>query len=171
MAKDLTFRGGARPNSGPLPKDYDQKVLEGKAEPRMPFMPNIPSIDMPGAAEWLNQKQKDGEPLSASEIYAKTKQWITERSAEEVVPDMLIQQYAMTFARWMQVEEAISKYGMIARHPTSKAPVKSPFIEMETTYMKNSLLIWMQIQARVGERGVTARVIDPLEEMLNAQDE
>lgn len=62
----------------------------------------------------------------------------------------------MSVARWIQAEEAVSKFGFLARHPTTKAAIASPYISMAQTYMKQVNTTWYQIFQVVKENSMTA---------------
>ena len=72
----------------------------------------------------------------------------------------------MSEARWAQWEEAISEYGMLAKHPTTKNAIASPYVSMSQQYMKQVNQIWYQIfqivKENYAELGFTAmpNVID-----------
>ena len=51
----------------------------------------------------------------------------------------------MSVARWLQCEEAISNYGFIAKHPTTGAPIQSPYVAMSQSFMKQANISWLQI--------------------------
>ena len=53
-------------------------------------------------------KQKNGSDLCAEEIFRETWLWLKARGCEMLVNNQLIEQYAMSVARWIQCEEAIS---------------------------------------------------------------
>ena len=51
----------------------------------------------------------------------------------------------MSIARWIQCEEAISSFGFLAKHPTTGAPIQSPYVAMSQSFMKQANVSWMQI--------------------------
>lgn len=81
----------------------------------------------------------------AAEVYEETWKWLKERNCERWGSVQLIEQYAMSVARWGQCEEAISEYGMLAKHPTTKNAIASPYVSMSQQYMKQVNQIWYQI--------------------------
>ncbi|MCD8187238.1 MAG: P27 family phage terminase small subunit [Ruminococcus sp.] len=71
---------------------------------------------------------------------------------ERLVSPAMIEQYAMSVARWIQCEEAISAYGLLGKHPTvSNSPIQSPFVAMSQSFMKQAQQIWEQIYQIVCE--------------------
>lgn len=71
--------------------------------------------------------------------------WLKERRCEKLVNKRLIESYAQAFARYIQCEEAISKYGMLGKHPTTGDVIASPFIQMSSQFQKTANLIWYEI--------------------------
>ena len=51
----------------------------------------------------------------------------------------------MSFARWIQCEEAISEYGFLAKHPTTGQAITSPYVSMSQSYMKQATQQWSLI--------------------------
>lgn len=96
------------------------------------------NYDIPKPSEYLSAKQKDCQPLGADEIYKETWLWLKERQCEKLVNKRLIEAYAQAFARSIQCEDVISKYGMLGKHPTPGGVISSPFIQMSTQFQKNS---------------------------------
>ena len=149
MAKDGTQRGGQRVGSGRKPSKkntIEQPKLEVTDLPQ-PEM--IEGIDMPPAREFLKREQKGGMPLCAMEIYEDTYRWLKARNCENLVNSTLVEQYAMSVARWIQCEEYISSYGQLAKHPTTGNPITSPYVTMSQSYEKQANQTWYQIYAIV----------------------
>ena len=86
----------------------------------LPEPSDLEGSEMPPVKEFLKTKQKNGKDLCAEEVYTETWKWLKERGCERWVSVQLMEQYAMSVARWVQCEEAISEYGMLAKHPTTK---------------------------------------------------
>ena len=68
---------------------------------------------------------------------------------EKEVNSMLVEQYSMCAARWMQCEEAITRYGLVGKHPTvTTSVVQSPFVSMSHSYYlgmakrRQAYLVW-----------------------------
>lgn len=162
IAKDGTYRGGRRVRAGDKPKPIAEKIQKGE---KVKLLANdipdlyysqleavdlpegacLEGIDMPKPSEYLYAKQKSGIPLGADSIYKETWQWLKERKCEKLVNKRLIESYAQAFARYIQCEEAISRYGMLGKHPTTGGVIASPFIQMSSSFQKTANLIWYEI--------------------------
>jgi len=153
MAKDGTRRGGARLGSGKKRAALLDKINKGQQAEiiDLPTPPDLVGEDMPPVKEFMTQLQHDGSSLCAEEVYTDTWNWLKNRGCEKLVNIQLVQQYAMSVGRWIQTEEAISKYGMLAKHPTSGNPIASPYVSMSQNYMKQTNQIWFQIYQIVRE--------------------
>lgn len=155
MAKGGTNRGGARPGAGRKPKALKEKLDAGNPGKRpltkLDIPENIEGVDMPKPGEYLSGLQRDGKPLGADEIYNKVCRWLTKLGCEKLVNPTLVEQYAMSVARWVQCEEAISRLGFLGKHSTTGQPCQSPFVHMSQSYMKQSNLLWATIQQIVKE--------------------
>ena len=57
----------------------------------------------------------------------------------------LIEAYAQAFARYIQCEEAISKFGLLGKHPTTGAAIASPFVAMNQSFSKQVNVYWYEI--------------------------
>ena len=51
----------------------------------------------------------------------------------------------MSVSRWVHCEQIISKYGYIAKHPTTGAAMTSPYVTMSQAYMKQIITIRAEI--------------------------
>lgn len=155
MAKDGTNRGGPRPGSGPKRKPLLEKIQNGKDAKilagELPKPVDISGEEIPPVREYLKAKQKNGSELLASEIFKETWLWLKARGCEKLVSKQIIEQYAMSVARWIQCEEAISEFGYIAKHPTTSNPMASPFVQMSRDYKKQVNADWFQIHQVVRE--------------------
>ena len=151
MAKDGTSRGGTRPGSGRKPKPLTEKLLDGNTGHRktkvMEFgdIPELETVDMPEPHEMLSAEQRDGSVLQAKAIYEKTWKWLEARGCTQLISPQLLERYAMSAARWIQCEEITSSKGMIAAHPTTKAPIASPYINIGLNYMNQMNRLWAEI--------------------------
>lgn len=175
MAKDGTKRGGARPGAGRKPKALKEKLDAGNPGGRKLTVLDIPEtlgadmegVDMPPPGEYLSAVQRDGEKLCAAEIYNQTAAWLKKLGCEKMVNPQLIEQYAMSVARWIQCEEAISRYGFLGKHPTSNAPIQSPYVAMSQNYMKQTNNAWYQIFQVVKENcSVDATDANPMDDAM-----
>lgn len=91
---------------------------------------------MPPVKEYLAAVQRDGTELCAADVFFNTVSWLKSKGVQSVVPEQLVEQYALSVARWIHLETMISKYGYIAKHPTTGAPVQSPYVAMAQSYAK-----------------------------------
>ena len=162
MAKDGTNRGGARPGAGRKKKALADKIMEGKALP--PVTP-IEGVDMPDIKEYLTESQHTGE-LHADEVYRETWEWLARNGCAQYVNPTQLEEYAMTTARWIQLERVISEFGFLSRHPTTGAPMTSPFVSMALSFLKQSTLIWYQILQTVKEHSVEPVTGSPRDDMM-----
>lgn len=153
MAKDGTMRGGPRPGTGPKKKALADKISEGKAAGALVLEPpdELVGVEMPPVKDYMKQAQKGGETLCAEDVYKETWNWLRERGCEKLVIPQLIEQYAMSVARWIAVEVFISDTGYLARHPTTGNAIASPYVSMSRDYMKQVNQIWYQIYQVVRE--------------------
>ena len=156
MAKDGTARGGARIGSGQKPttkkkKDALSRALHNVGE--LPTPDEIEGVDIPPVKDYLKAKQKNGKDLLAEEVFNATYIWLKKRNCEKLVSTQLLEQYAMSVARWIQTEDAISEYGMLAKHPTTGNAIASPYVQMAQAYMKQINATWYQIYTIVKDNG------------------
>lgn len=151
MARDGTARGGPRAGSGRKFKALTEKIESGNPGGRklkvmeLPDTPELKGEDVPDPKDYLSAKQKNGSDLGADEVFKETWLWLKERGCEKLVSTQLIGQYAMSVARWLQCEQAISEYGFLAKHPTTGAACASPYVAMSQQYMKQVNQVWFQI--------------------------
>ena len=170
MAKDGTARGGARIGSGKKPiKKNNVEVLNttfyDMAEFETPD--EIEGVDVPLIKDYLKAKQKNGRDFYAEDIFKTTYLWLKKRGVEKLLGNQLIEQYAMSVSRWIQCEEAISEFGMLAKHPTTGNAIASPYVAMSQAYMKQVNQIWYQIYSIIQDNG-SAEIdeLDPQDLMM-----
>ena len=156
MSKDGTMRGGARPGAGRKPKALADKIAEGNPGKRalkiVDFSDTVTDLsghDMPPPKAYLAEKQKNGHDLVATDIYRETWEWLAERGCEKLIPQQMLEQYAMTVSRWIQCEQAITEYGFLSKHPTSGMAIQSPYVAMSQSFGKMANNLWFQIFAVV----------------------
>ena len=149
MSKDGTNRGGVRIGAGKKNKSLNEKILEGKSESlmRLPMieMPN----DIPQLKKFMTAKQKNGERLRTKIIYSEIWSWLIKRGWEHVVDNQLLEQYAMSVARWQQCEEYISQYGLTGAHPTTGGEMISVYVKMSQDWQKQINQLRYQIYSAV----------------------
>lgn len=142
MAKDGRNRGGRRVRAGAKPVPLKEKLSQGSPATRLTIPAELDVFDLDGAdigdgavlageampepGAYLSTEQRDGKPLGADLAYRETWVWLDERGCTEFVSKRLIEQYAQAFARYVQCEQAISKFGLLGKHPTTGAAIASP---------------------------------------------
>ena len=181
MAKDGTNRGGARVGAGAKKKPLADKIAEGNPGKRkltvIEFEDNATDLEgqqMPKPSKLLSATQKDGKPLVAEEIYKATWEWLAERKCATLVSPQLLERYAMSVARWIQCEEAISDFGFLAKHPTTGNAIQSPYVAMSQNFMSQTNRLWMEIYQIVKENCATeysgeTPMDDAMERLLRAR--
>ena len=144
-------RGPAAGQGGRPPKPLAEKVLDGNPGKRkltvveFPCSSEFHGVNMPPPREMLSAVQKDGKPLIASEIYERTWAWLNERGCASIVSPQVLERYAMSGARWVQCEAAITEYGFLAKHPTTGNAIQSPYVAMSQNYMAQTNRLWYEI--------------------------
>lgn len=149
---------GPRPGTGGRPrKALSEKILEGNPGKRKLKVLDFEKIatepegaDMPPPKEFLSATQRDGSKLSAGDIYKEAWEWLEQRGCSSLVSPALLERYAMSAARWIQCEEAVSKYGYIGKNSTGQ-PIPSPYVTISQNYMKQTNRLWGEIFAIVRE--------------------
>ena len=111
----------------------------------------IKPIEMPPIKEYLKEIQRDGSELGADEVLKETREWLKMRGYADAVSMQVLEQYAFSVARWIHIERLISKYGYIAKHPTTGAPIQSPYVVMAQAYMKQVISIRAEINLLLKE--------------------
>ncbi len=168
MAKDGTLRGGRRVRAGDKPDPLVDKVKKGRSARVMDFpvpdllvdddmgpVSDLTGEDMPEPSAYLSAMQRDGQPLGADVIYRETMRWLKERGCERLINPRLVESYSEAFARYIQCSEAVSNYGLLGKHPTTKAPIASPFVQMMLGFQKQANLLWYEIFDVVKENSMT----------------
>lgn len=180
MAKDGTNRGGARPGAGAKKKALSDKIAEGNPGGRKLTVieftntADLEGQEMPEPNKMLEAIQKDGKALVAGEIFKNTWMWLNERGCASLVSPQLLERYAMSVARWIQCEEAVTEYGFLAKHPTTGNAIQSPYVAMGQNYMTQTNRLWFEIFQIVKEnstseyKGVNPQD-DMMERLLNAR--
>lgn len=111
----------------------------------------IQSVEMPPVKEYLTAIQRDGSELCAADVFSDTMKWLRGKGFDDAVSKQVVEQYAMTVARWVHLEEMVSKYGYIAKHPTTGAPMQSPYVTMAQAYAKQVVMIRDEINRLIKE--------------------
>jgi len=153
MAKDGTLRGGQRVGSGRKSNALTDKIATGRLRDTaiLPEPADLEGYDMPPVRDYMKAHQKDGKALCAEDVFREVYAWLEQRKCEKLVSRQLIDQYAMSVARWVQCEDAISEYGFLAKHPTTGGAIASPYVSMSQQYLKQINQLWYQIYQVVKE--------------------
>ena len=174
MAKDGTRRGGARAGAGRKPKSFTEKMTEGISaeailqKAQLGTTESATDTDLPPMKEYLTEEQKCSIPLCSQLVYQELMHWLKQQGCDKVVEQQLIDSYVMSVARWIQCEQAISTTGFLSSHPTTGAPIASPYVAMSQTYMKQINTIWYAIFQIVKENstGDFGGGTDTMEQLL-----
>lgn len=180
MAKDGTNRGGARIGAGAKKKPLADKIVEGNPGGRkltvMEFSDtaDLQGQTMPAPNKMLDAVQKDGKTLVAGEIYRSAWSWLNKRGCAALVSPQLLERYAMSAARWIQCEEAVTEYGFLAKHPTTGNAIQSPYVAIGQNYMSQTNRLWYEIFQIVkencaGEYSGASPQNDVMERLLTAR--
>ena len=160
MAKDGTNRGGRCVRASAKPGPLGEKLAAGRPATRLEDPLNEPfdvagndigdgavraGETMPEPSDYLSEIQRDGKPLGADLVYRETWQWLDQRGCSHFVAPRLIEAYAQAFARYVQCEQAISKFGLLGKHPTTGAAIASPFVAMSQSFGKQANVYWYEI--------------------------
>ena len=104
--------GGARPGSGQKKKPLSDKILSGNPGKRklevieFTNAADLQGSDMPPPREYLAALQKNGKNTIAIDVYEKTWHWLNERGCANLIPSQLLEHYAMSVSRWVQIGRA-----------------------------------------------------------------
>jgi hypothetical protein len=154
-------RSCARIGSGQKKKPLADKIAQGNPGKRkleiIDFQntADLKGQEMPKPRAMLSAVQKDGKTLVASEIYEITWKWLEERGCAHLVLPQLLERYAMSAARWIQCEEAVTEFGFLAKHPTTGNAIQSPYVAMSQNFMSQTNRLWMEIYQIVKENCAT----------------
>jgi hypothetical protein len=176
MARDGTARGSnIKVNAGRKAKGLAEKIASGNPGGRklkvidLPEGAELPAEDIPEPSAYLMAKQKATGEFDALDIYKYTYRWLKEKGCDKLVSKHMVEQYAMSVSRLIQCEEAISEFGLLAKHPTTGLPCASPFVSMAQNYQKQVNTIWYQIFQVVRENcssEFSSDDADPMEMLL-----
>ena len=159
MAKDGTARGGARVGAGRKSKSLQEKILDGQVADFQVKTSFNDGYEPAPPKEYLTTEQKSGGKLCAELIYKETYQWLKAVGCEKIVTKQLVEDYSLAVARKIQCEEILSKFGLLAKHPTTGEPTTSPFVKMGNDYSKQATQFWCQIYAIVKENNSKGQFI------------
>lgn len=152
MAKDGTARGGRRTGAG-------------RKKEKMTLVTDAVAVKVGKVPAFMTRRQADGEKIKAKQIYEKTMEYLKSVGVEDKVNAQTVEEYAMAAARWIQCEEAVSRLGLIGKHPTTGADIVSPYVTMAQSYAKQMNAAWYNIDAVVRAYGSSIKMSDA-DEML-----
>ena len=159
MAKDGTMRGsGMRVGAGRKPKSLQEKILDGEVAEFKTELNFNEEYEPAPPKEYLTAEQKGGGKLCSELIYKETYRWLKAVGCEKIVTKQLVENYALAVARQIQCEEILSKFGLLAKHPTTGEPTTSPFVKMSNDYSKQATQMWCQIYAIVKENSAKGQI-------------
>ena len=146
---------GPKPGTGGRPrKPLSEKILDGNPGKRnirvLKNYTDLEGADMPNLKDYLMDAQKDGKAFQAEEIYQSVWKWLNDRHCAQHVSAELIEHYALSAARLIQCERAISTYGFLAKNSQGNA-ITSPYITIAQTYMKQANTLWAMIYSIMKE--------------------
>jgi hypothetical protein len=154
--------GGARVGAGKKKKGLADNLLDGNPGKRPLTVVEFKNTSdlqgrvMPKPRDFLSGEQADSLPtLQATDVYEQTWQWLAERQCDHLVLPQLIEQYAMSVARWIQCEECMSDFGFLSKHPTTGKAQLSPFVTASQNFMRQANVLWQQIYQVVRENCAT----------------
>lgn len=169
--KNGANRGGARPGAGRKKKPLTERIEAGQKATVLKA-PEVDALEMPKIKDYFKAEQRMGE-LYAAEVYQETWDWLKERGCATLINPMLLEQYAMSAARWVQLEGINSQYGFISKTAQGNATA-SPFVTQALAYMKQTNQLWYQIYQIVRENCSTTFEGTPqddlMERLLRARD-
>jgi hypothetical protein len=127
---------------------------------------------MPPPHEYLMRQTRGVAENHAKEIYGRLWIWLKERDCHLLVNNEMLQQYAMTLARCEQLENALHDFGFLAKHPTTSAPIESPYAKECQRWQKLAQSQWAQIEVGIADRlryyvDRNAKSTDPLDIIIN----
>lgn len=167
MAKDGSKRGGRRVGAGRKPKSLIEKIDEGRdVDVLEGEKGKLKAYCSPEPEDYMRQKQKAGIDLHAERAFIEVCSWLKDRQCLELVNPYLIKQYAMSVARWAQCETALNEFGLLAKHPTTGAPIASPFQAMANSYLKQAESLWYSINQVVKENCSTPYSGSPQDDLM-----
>lgn len=114
---------------------------------------------------YLSAEQKTGDKLIAESVFNETIEWLKFRGSVDAVPKTLIEQFAMSYARYVYCEDQLSKHGLLTRHPQTGEPLPNPFHKMAIDYCKQATSLWIQIKSFADNFSSSSGVDNPFDNM------
>ena len=146
MAKDGTRRGGARVGAG---RPRKQKPENPETVLQIVTVADAERNSFPAFNRDLCDAKGAYSLATAEDVYYSVYKFARDNGAEGRVPKELVELFAVTYSRWVQVEKEISKDGFTAEHPTTGAPCKSPLVDVSNTYSKQAHNYWYSIWSAI----------------------
>lgn len=156
--------GGPRPGSGRKKKPLAEKLQQDQAGTAVRFPIQPEDADKPDIKDYLDADQRLGE-LHAKEIYVETWQWLKDRGCLNLVNPHLIEQYAMSMGRWVQLESLQSQIGPISKQINREMKV-SPIVTMAQNYLREARALWNEIWYIVQSNCTVPVTDDPSNDMM-----
>ena len=119
--------GKVKERVAPLPK--------APALPKVAALPDAPEITVEEGVsprDYMSdpQNKRNGE-FYAKTIFEEAMAWLDKTGCAKLVEREVVDLYAVSAARWIQCERAISEMSLLAPHPTTKVPIASPYSRSE----------------------------------------
>ncbi|MCD8051899.1 MAG: P27 family phage terminase small subunit [Clostridiales bacterium] len=140
--------GGKRPGAGRRPKPLATKLEDGNPGHRplkVLDLPEIIDLPAPEPHSFVDDDQRMGDPLQAREIFNEVYSWLRSVGCDRMVFSGLVERYAMSAARWIQLERLVSRHGLLSRHPSTKKECRSPLVSEAVTYQNQANRLWDEI--------------------------
>lgn len=147
MDKNGQNKGGARTGAG------------RKKKPNIAFGNSKSEAVKVQAPAFFDSEQQLGEPFLAKQILDEIHAWLAGNDVLKWVPAHLLQMYATSMARWMQAEEKVNQTGFLAEHPTTRAPIASPFVSLSLEFSKAAQGCWWQIHQIIRDATGGAKIV------------
>ena len=166
MAKDGTQRGGKRAGSGRKSKSKMQRILDGAQERSLqlytPEDDEDQEIVVPDLPDWMPKSKKmqltingveiEVPELETERVFRGVWTFLSRLAVVDEIGPHILQMYAFEVARYIQAEQIISLTGFTVPHPTTGAPMASPFVSYSMSYLKQANILWAQISQIVREK-------------------
>ena len=147
MDKNGQNKGGARKGSG------------RKKKPNIAFGNSKDASVKIQAPAFFDSDQQLGEPFLARQILEEINSWLAGNDVLKMVPAHLLQMYSTSMARWMQAEAKVNQTGFLAKHPTTGAPIASPFVNLSLEFSKAAQGCWWQIYQIIKDETNGAKIV------------
>ena len=166
------MRGGARTGAGRKPKSPQTKLLDGKTAKIIPASKfDGADGDIPTPSSGIDCPLYDGAKLDFKRIYNNTYNWLRSVGCDKLVPQTLIEGYAITYARFLDCEKRVSTggYQMEAANHTRYI---SLYVKIGQEYRKAAVASWQLIYQIVKENAAeefTNNSADTMERLLRTK--